>query len=66
MIEISFGLFSATIQLMPLKFKAFETGPLHANCVIVYDTETKEAVVFDPSGPTGIIPFILVQNLSFR
>ena len=40
---------------MPLKYTSFETGPLEANCIIVYDTETKEAVVFDPSGPTGII-----------
>ena len=34
---------------MSMKYISMELGPIMTNCYIVYDTDTKEAMVVDPA-----------------
>lgn len=50
-----------------MKIKKFEVGPLFVNCYIVYDEETKDAVVIDPGDePDLILDFIREQELKVK
>ncbi|MEN2986494.1 MAG: MBL fold metallo-hydrolase [Thermodesulfovibrionaceae bacterium] len=50
-----------------MKIKKFEVGPLFVNCYIVYDENTKQAVVIDPGDePDLIVDFIKEENLSVK
>lgn len=48
-----------------MKIKKFEVGPLFVNCYILYDNDTKEAVVIDPGDePDLILDFVKEEGLS--
>ena len=60
---------------MPLKFESYPAGPLDANCIIAYDPESLDAVLFDPSGDFGLLlyqtivlltRFYLIKQYLFR
>lgn len=49
---------------MPLLMKTFVVGPFSCNCVVIADTETREAVVIDPGDePDQFLPYIQEQGL---
>jgi hydroxyacylglutathione hydrolase len=50
-----------------LKIKKFEVGPLFVNCYVLYDKDTKEAVVIDPGDePDLILDFVKEEGLSVK
>lgn len=50
-----------------MKIKKFEVGPLFVNCYVVYDENSKEAVVIDPGDePELIVDFINGEKLSVK
>ncbi len=47
-----------------MKIKKFEVGPLFVNCYVVYDDNTKKAIVIDPGDePDLILDFINEEGL---
>lgn len=50
-----------------MKIKKFEVGPLFVNCYVLYDKDTKEAVVIDPGDePDLILDFVKEEGLSVK
>jgi len=50
-----------------MKIKRFEVSPLFVNCYLVYDEETKEAIVIDPGDePDLILDFVKEEGLNLK
>ena len=50
-----------------MKIKKFEVGPLFVNCYVLYEEDTKEAVIIDPGDePDLILDFIKEESLSIK
>lgn len=40
---------------MVLCIESFQVGPARSNTSIVYDSDTKDCIIFDAGGDTGLI-----------
>lgn len=50
-----------------MKIKKFEVGPLFVNCYVLYDENTKDAIVIDPGDePDLILDFIKEEGLQLQ
>lgn len=50
-----------------MKIKKFEVGPLFVNCYVLYDEDTREAILIDPGDePDLILDFIKEEGLTVK
>ena len=51
----------------PMRFNVMPVGPLAANCIVVWDSGSKEGMVIDPGGePETIMDFIEKEDISVK